>query len=387
MRKRELGDWDALWHEAGMVFSPGAPIDESELFAGRVDQLRDLINAVNQRGQHAIIFGERGVGKTSLANIFTKFIHNPVSRIVATRINCDGVTSFQNLWRKAFNELNIKVDVDKNAGPDDIRRELSSISKTAIPIVVFDEFDRIASGRTTELLADTIKGLSDHSVPCTVVIVGVADSVTSLLREHASVGRALVEIPMPRMSNEEINELIEKRVSRLGMSIKIQTLSEIVKHSQRLPHYAHLMGLYSCQDAIQKRTKIIDAQHLKGAVGKCLAKVQQSIRDAYHKATSSPRPDNLFKQVLLACSLAQTDELGFFSASDVVRPMSAIMGSRYDIPSFARHLKEFCSDERGRLLERRGVKRKFRYRFRDPLMQPYITLQAVASGGMPHAYK
>lgn len=46
MRKRELGDWDALWHEAGMVFSPGAPIDESELFAGRVDQLRDLINAV-----------------------------------------------------------------------------------------------------------------------------------------------------------------------------------------------------------------------------------------------------------------------------------------------------------------------------------------------------
>jgi hypothetical protein len=57
--RREIDDWTALANYAAQVFSPGAPIDESDLFAGRVEQLRDLINAVNQRGQHAIIFGER----------------------------------------------------------------------------------------------------------------------------------------------------------------------------------------------------------------------------------------------------------------------------------------------------------------------------------------
>ena len=54
-------------HEA---FSPSAPIDKQRsLFAGRTRQIDRLLGAIFQRGQHAIIFGERGVGKTSLANL------------------------------------------------------------------------------------------------------------------------------------------------------------------------------------------------------------------------------------------------------------------------------------------------------------------------------
>ena len=134
-------------------------------------------------------------------------------------------------------------------------------------------------------------------------------------------------------------------------------------------------------------TRKVDSSHLQASIEKCINKAQQSIKDAYHKATSSPRPDNLFKEVLLACSLATTDELGFFAASDVVLPMSEIKGSTYQIPSFARHLKEFCSVERGRILERRGETRKFRYRFSDPLMRPYVTLQAVATNLLPARFK
>jgi Cdc6-like AAA superfamily ATPase len=391
MRTRQTDDWTALWNEAAQVFSPGAPIDESELFAGRVDQLRDLINAVNQRGQHAIIFGERGVGKTSLANIFANYMHRPVSRVTVARINCDGATTYQNLWRRAFAELEMNVDVNRNTGPDDVRRVLRGIPKNTVTIIVFDEFDRMPKGRATTLLADTIKGLSDNSVTTTIVIVGVADSVGELLREHASIGRPLVEIPMPRMSAEEIEEVIEKRVARLGMSMSRPVVTSIVKYSQGLPHYAHLMGLYACQEAALHRTKNMTAAHLRISINNCISKARQSIRDAYYKATSSPRPDHLFREVLLACSLAETDDLGFFAAADVVQPMNAIMEEKrdvhYEIPSFANHLKQFCSDERGNILERRGITRKFRYRFSDPLMQPFITLQGVASGMLPKSYQ
>jgi DNA polymerase III gamma/tau subunit len=55
----------------GEVFTPSAPIDNQALFAGRVNQLNRIIGAVSQRGQHAILFGERGVGKTSLANVLS----------------------------------------------------------------------------------------------------------------------------------------------------------------------------------------------------------------------------------------------------------------------------------------------------------------------------
>ena len=62
--QREMLDF-----EAGKVFTPAVPVSERELFSGRIDQLRRVFDAINQHGQHAIIFGERGVGKTSLANI------------------------------------------------------------------------------------------------------------------------------------------------------------------------------------------------------------------------------------------------------------------------------------------------------------------------------
>ena len=52
-----------------VAFSPAAPINEYSLFAGRPDQVREIIAAINQRGQHVMLFGERGVGKTSLANV------------------------------------------------------------------------------------------------------------------------------------------------------------------------------------------------------------------------------------------------------------------------------------------------------------------------------
>ena len=386
MVKHGPDDWTALWNEISQVFSPGAPIDESDLFAGRVEQLKDLVNAVNQRGQHAIVFGERGVGKTSLANTFTMFMHRPSLKAVAKRINCDGVASFQSLWRKVFDEINLDVSVSKDTGPDDIRRSLAAAPASARPIIVLDEFDRLAPGKTAGLIADTIKSLSDHSSNSTIILVGVADSVSELLRGHASVGRALVEIPMPRMSDDEIMEILDKRAARLGMTMKNVVRKHIVGYSQGLPHYTHLIGLNAFQQAVSDRKKEVSASHLKTSIDKCIAKAQQSIKDAYYQATLSQRPDNLFKEVLLACSLADTDELGFFAASDVAKPMSRIMESPYAIPSFARHLKEFCTPERGPILDRRGETRKFRYRFRDALMRPYVTLRSASSGLLPPDY-
>src|SRR5262245_7615521 len=59
----------ALRIKANRTFSPAAPIDQLTLFAGRIQELRRVIDATTTRGQHVVIFGDRGVGKTSLANI------------------------------------------------------------------------------------------------------------------------------------------------------------------------------------------------------------------------------------------------------------------------------------------------------------------------------
>jgi hypothetical protein len=51
----------------------------------------------------------------------------------------------------------------------------------------------------------------------------------------------------------------------------------------------------------------------------------QSFYDDYLKVTRSNQPGNLFKQVLLACAIASTDENGFFTPSNVIEPLSNIL--------------------------------------------------------------
>jgi hypothetical protein len=149
--------------------------------------------------------------------------------------------------------------------------------------------------------------------------------------------------------------------------------------SQGLPHYTHLLGLHAARQAIDDNKQKVSLAHVEGAIRKAIEGAQQTLQRAYHQATTSPRSDSLYEEVLLACALADTDQLGYFAAVDVREPMSRIMKKRYEIAAFARHLADFCSDDRGNVLERTGIPRRYRFRFRNPLLQPFVIMQGLSS--------
>lgn len=385
----------ALAFEASSVFTPSAPINDKALFAGRIDQIRQVIDVVNQRGQHAIIFGERGVGKTSLANVLADFLSGGPA-IVVRRVNCDTGDSYDSVWKKIFEEIQLQQVAqiggfggisqrprsDATAeiiSPDVVKRQLTLWSSQSHPVLVIDEFDRI-DDRYRTIFADTIKTLSDNAVRSTVVFVGVADNVENLISGHESIQRALAQIKMPRMSEVEIREIITTGLTRLGITIDPNVLSRIAVLSQGLPHYAHLLGLYSTRAALDQFTVNIDMSVLDAAIRAAVGGVQQSIRSAWQKATLSSRKDNLFADVLLACALAELDDLGTFASQDVRVPMQGITGKPYDIPAFAQHLNEFSDDKRGNILKKIGGGRRFRYHFTNPLMPPYVIMRGFSDG-------
>ena len=377
-------------------FSPSAPIDKKALFAGRASQILEAINAFHQRGQHAVIFGERGVGKTSLANVLLEVLGRQVVTPACGPINCDQTTTFETLWKTIFQEMPLSSERVSNGftaetnpekgsladllpekpTPDAIRAILQRIDKS---VIVIDEVDRINDRSTTTLLADTIKNLSDHSVDSTIILAGVADSVDTLISEHESVQRALVQIRMPRMSNTELFEIIDKGLRACGMTIDETAKRRIGHLSQGLPHYAHLLALHSAQAAASEGRLNIQTEDTQRAIEKALQQAQESVARDYHRATMSPR-ENLYKQVLLACALAETDSLGFFSAEDVRVPMGAIMGRPFEILAFAQHLYSFCERARGSVLQRIGTAGSYRFRFRNPLMLPYVIMNGLKSG-------
>jgi len=381
---------------ASKVFTPAAPVDEQKLFAGRIEQLRKVADVINQKGQHAVIFGERGVGKTSLANILAEVFGDIV---LAVRTNCDSSDNYSSLWKKIFLDIPLNQEIQNigfvkgksiqstnlcdetgdDISPDIVRQTLTKLAVKTIPIIILDEFDRISTTETKATMADTIKMLSDHAVNATIILVGVADSVDQLIKEHLSIERALVQIKMPRMSNSELKEIIDKGLKSLDMSIDDAAKNYITLISQGLPHYTHLLALHSVRQAIDKKVKTITLNHVESAISRALEQAQQTILSTYHKALMSARKDTIFAQVLLACALTRTDDLGFFAAADVRRPLSKIMRKNYEIPGFSRHLNAFCEPERGPILFKIGKIRRYRFRFVNPLMQPFVVMQGFAN--------
>ncbi len=55
------------------------------------------------------------------------------------------------------------------------------------------------------------------------------------------------------------------------------------------------------------------------------------------------------------------------------------MAKSYGIASFSRHLNDFCGSERGPVLQKTGTAYRYRFRFMNPLMQPYIIMQGKAN--------
>ncbi len=389
--------------QVGEVFTPGSPVLERDLFAGRLPQIDRLMEAVSQRGFHAVLFGDRGVGKTSLASVLAAFLEDAIGDrvVVFARANCDVTDDYSTLWRKALQDITVQQvrdgigfdakqvethrrlidELPQELRPDDIRRALAFVGQSALLVVALDEFDRLADRDVPSLVADTIKSLSDAAVPATVILIGVADSVDQLIEGHRSIERSLVQVPMPRMSRPEIEQIVNKGLKRLGMTITKDALDEIVRLSQGLPYVTHMLSLYSARAALDGESLSIASSAVRAGIERSLEQWQESIKTSYYEATRSHQPDHLYKEVLLSCALADVDDKSFFTAAAVRSPLRVIAGRpNFDIPNFARHLKEMSDARRGRILVREGETRRLRYRFVNPLMRPYVIMRGVADG-------
>jgi Cdc6-like AAA superfamily ATPase len=387
-----------MYGRIGEVFTPAAPVSNKELFAGRLEQMADVLILTRQAGTHGVIYGERGVGKTSLASVMVNMILGRGG--LAARTNCDTGDTYYSAWKKALGAVSwweghltagFTGDVAKSvrsaaellpdqAGPGDVCAALTALAQIAEPVIFFDEFDRINDTTVRAMFADTIKMLSDQAVGATIILVGVADTVDELVAEHGSIERALVQIQMPRMSRKELEQIVTAGLKALGMTIQTPALARITSLSQGLPHYTHLISQHAATVAVANEKATITRPHVDMAVSRAIERAQRSIVNDYNRATSSPQRTTLYAEVLLAAALAENDELGYFAPADVRAPLSAILGKAVEIPSFVRHLHLFAETARGEVLQKRGLKHRYRFRFRNPLLQPYVVMHGLKEG-------
>jgi replication-associated recombination protein RarA len=269
------------------AFRPSAPIDRRSLFAGRTAQLGELFAAVDQPGQHAAVFGERGVGKTSLTAVAAETLGS--AQVLASRTTCDRSDDFGSVWRKSFDGIQVTVskpgvgfsgEVTQatmsgsrmlgDETPHGVLRALQAMSGGRRTALFIDEFDRLSDEDDRLLFADTIKALSDQLPNATIVLVGVADDVEQLVTEHRSIERALVQIHMPRMSTEELSEIVVNGLTTARVRIDKDALETLAQAAEGLPHYAHLFGQLAGRIALEDLRTTVRLADAEEAVAETL---------------------------------------------------------------------------------------------------------------------
>jgi hypothetical protein len=362
------------------------------------------VDAVNTDGLHLVVFGDRGTGKTSLARVLAYTVQEPEHALGrrAIFVSCTAGDDYTSIWKKVVQEVYVgqrqlgfaqdavapiltrlesTEDIDN---PNDVRHFVRALPNPAV--IVIDEFESVVDDvETNRLMASTIKLFADTGVESTIVLVGVADSIDSLFTEHQSISRNLGQVPVSPMKPPELEEIVRRGFKFAELEWESGLDTRIARLSQGYPHYTHLLGLWSGRRALEGSRTTVSSADLEGAIVDALENATGGVQQEYEKAVASPRKEHLFKEVLLACAIADKDPLGRFPAVNVRDPMKRVTGRDYTTDAFQSHLAKFCEPQRGPVLKKTGHKRSYRWQFVNPQLIPFIRLEGLRTGLLPES--
>jgi hypothetical protein len=384
-------DWLQLKLDVGRLFS-AAPLSQAlrrreNLYTGRTSEVRVMMDAVRDPAKHILLYGERGLGKTSLANTFW-MNRDPLRQpLFAARVQVYPSDDFSSLWSRALDEfqaafpLSYKRDAPskfEHVSPDIVRREFQKIPQGVGAIMVVDEFDLLQERQARELTANLIKALHDQGSNATVILIGVAENVDELIINHRSLRRVLSFVKLERMGITDLNTILDDRFQLTPLTLSDDARAEIVTLACGLPYYVQTLGKFATQHAIQHQRLRVQIEDVNAAIENFLIESGESFAGDYQRATDSRQAGNIFQEVILASALAPSHASGVFKFEEVTKTLPLLTPGESQYHTRVRqYLAQFTSDRRGKILTRSGMKSDYRYRFSDALMQPFIIMRAM----------
>jgi Cdc6-like AAA superfamily ATPase len=392
-------NWNQKNELLSKVYSPTSPINTEDFFFGRRKHLDKIHQAIIEKGQHIIIYGERGVGKTSLANIVNERYRNAI----VSDVTCNSSSRLHGIWKNLFSKITLgsqykrtigfdntavktvesviklseSLDPGENHDADAISNILNNFQDCQTQMVfILDEFDQIKDSEVIKGISSIIKFCSDKVSNVTIIIVGIADSVIDLIGEHQSIERCIRQIYLEKMSNDELSQIIKNANKQLDVKMENMILPRILEFSIGFPHYTHLLGKYATSNAFRRRSLTVTIEDFDMAIYSAIENASESIRNLYQKGIITTKSESYFPDILLACALAPTDEHNTFRASDLKDILKKKLNIELNMQGYQYHIGKLSSDDRGNILKRVDVSgSQSRYRFRNPLFRAFILLK------------
>lgn len=374
------------------IFTPHIPINNMNSLKGRRSEVQKLFEILTTPGQQALLYGERGVGKSSLAQttaleltrrcnmqlflkscvksdnfvtVFQKPLQYVNVDIYNLRKNEKGIwglkTSFGSLARENSNES--MGEAEKSLSPAFVFEKVKDLKC----LFLIDEFDAIKDIEEKAKIAEFIKLLSDYNSKFKVLIVGIADSAKELTEGHPSLTRCMKEIKLRRMSTSELAEIIKSGEQKAGLMFTSSAISKIVYVSSGYPYFTHLLALKASEDAIAEERTTITIKNIVDATQRAAEDSEETLRNSY-EASLMHRNREIYERILLCASTCKEEG---FSTSDLKNKYHNLYKENINQTLLATIIKNIVNDDNSNILKRLY---KGRYRFSDPRMPSFIKI-------------
>jgi hypothetical protein len=256
------------------ALSASQPVTTRERFAGRHDTLASLIAAIEQQRAHVVLYGERGIGKTSLIHVFAETARE--ARYLVLYGSCGVEARFDDMFRTFAAEIPLLYHARISPTADETEhnrsftsllgegevdpRELADVFTQIVGtrvILVLDEYDRVADPAFRRDIAELIKNLSDRAARVQLVLTGVASNLDELIGFTPSIRRNIVGLAVGPMADTELKDILARAESATGLAFAPDAKSLIVKMSGGSPYLVRLLGNRAAGRAIDDRRQAV----------------------------------------------------------------------------------------------------------------------------------
>jgi hypothetical protein len=396
------------------VFTPARPAGP-EMWAAREFSGTDSPDGLQARflsrlvepGRQIVLYGDTGVGKTSLVehvcstndiDLIRVECGPPFPEMLQEALAMGGFTQDTFEGRTTHEgSAGVRGDVAvaySNSSRKDENTETSrsyptslattvrvEFSRAAIKVLFLDNFENIRtkpySGDLATDVAQLLKSSADHG-ELKVIVAGIpAESERLLLLDDAT-ARRTAEIEVPRMTDEELDEVLKNGEKLLDLTFDSDCRATIIRYSDGFPYYTHLLALHASRAAIADGSKFVTANHFSEALGEVLEDADLSLKRAYANAVETSGSVKVRRSIMQAMASQERTELTF---DEIRTPFQQIHPQYLTVASLNGVINPGLSAlvDKHQVLQSRGKKKSIArtYRFANPLMRSYILLKAV----------
>lgn len=400
------------------VFTPALAIGDVARFAGRQSQLEHVADALQSDGTQIVIFGNRGVGKSSLARQLEAMARGDMDVIdrlkmkphrtpdfLVISIECDDtIVDIRTLILRFLTDDNalaswIPWKVEKKAtngelnGGFDIKvvkfggklGDSQSLVQETVDADLFATFGNavshvLESGVVGGILfiIDEVDRIRDRSELASIIrsrgadprikfaLVGVATTPQELITNHESIVRQISDgcIEMPPMSVAELSEIFSQAHEALkddNITFDQTAQDWIIEIAKGHPYYVHLLGKHclirAATEGVGTITRQLAEEVLAEIANKGTATVQET---TYKKAIGHSYAREFILKAFAGVGTEEIQTTAIYAKISEARKM--------DTGTISVYVGQLVNAKYGGALEKT---RERHYRFRDSLFKAY----------------